>query len=194
MQPVHCGCRLLHAACGRSTTPCAAGPAACAAVPLRTRRRHNGCPRASVQGPATRRSAAPRQWCGAASGVTATMLYGKRQRVRQAPYNAACNAIMPHAARSGAQMQPCTTWQTTRCVRACAIGVTPVPPASISTCLHAIVRSPMLNVPAVYAIRPVGPGRPQPAEWAAASAADGQQTMQRADSATQYSATARSDA
>jgi hypothetical protein len=46
--------------------------------------------------------------------------------------------------------------------RACAMGVTPVPPASISTCLHAIARSPMPNVPAVYAIRPVGPGRPQP--------------------------------
>jgi hypothetical protein len=41
------------------------------------------------------------------------------------------------------------------------MGVTPVPPASISTCLHAIARSPTPNVPAVYAIRPVGPGRPQ---------------------------------
>jgi len=78
-------------------------------------------------------------------------------------YNAACNTRMPHATT-----QPCANATMHDAAsdacnsRACAMGVTPVPPASISTCLHAIARSPTPNVPAVYAIRPVGPGRPQP--------------------------------
>jgi hypothetical protein len=70
--------------------------------------------------------------------------------------------------------------------RACAMGVTPVPPASISTCLHAIARSPMQNVPAVYAIRPVGP------VWAApASVQSGRSATLTASAAGGRAAAAR---